>query len=767
MKIKKGDDHNSQISCDHPIMKSGILITKKKLLNYLFILLTLIVFNNSVTFFFPHNLLLAEDSIPQVKKRKSDKRKEKDSKKEKSKQAEKKKEDKPIEHEIEVVAKRIPQPVFKTDRSVSLFHKELLQEQRPRTVPEALLETPGTFVQHTNLGGGSPIVRGMIGPQILIMVDGVRFNNSTYRTGPGQYLNLIDPLLVERIEILRGPGSVLYGSDAMGGVVQVMSLPAISPLPNRNWGLKGNLLFRYGSADNSRILNGHFDLGYKNLTISSGVSYKEFADLRGGKGVGIQPYVGYGQLSTIGKAVYRFSDGALKDWFLTFGYMLTRLDDAGRIDKLYDSNSLQIYDNVDHLLYGRLHFESPLIKSHGDLTISYQDFFEQKDNHKVENDYKTVIKTTQDKVTAQTLGIDLNMLTMLHKNFRFNYGMMWYKDFVDADQLIRNKGEDWVTSYNQNYPDGSTYSNYGAYALMEWEPIHFQAQNFIRISGGCRWHGMSAYVPEKNQLPAVDFSYNGYVFSLSAQYLHGNISNVAITFSQGFRSPNLQESVMLGDTGKFFHIPNYDLKPERLDMLELLTRGCVGNMIITLSGYVSFLKNIIKRESTLWQGKNEIEGKEVVFNVNGGKGLLWGAEGSLMLDLGRGFIASGHVTYTWGEEWVSDGEDIPLTRIPPLFGQIKIRYDKLRIKGWEGFIECYVRASGKQDRLSMEDIQDVRIPSGGTPGWWTLNIRAGARILKHMRMSLSVENVFNKKYKYHASGIYSPGTNATFSLEFF
>jgi len=694
----------------------------------------------------------------------------------KPKSSDEKKKEKKITHEVEVVAKRVPEDRFKTDRSVAVMSESALQEQSPRTVPEAIYDSPGAFVQHTNMGGGSPIIRGMIGPQLLIMVDGVRFNNSTYRTGPGQYLNLIDPLSAERIEILRGPGSVLYGSDAMGGVIQVNTLGASTGFSrdadathgNEGFRFSGNLLSRYHSANNGGSHHGHFKRSKNDFTVIGGLGYKKFNDLEGGKGVGTQPFVGYDHTSAIGKMVQRFSKGAFKDWSFTVGYLYSRIDDAGRTDKLYDKNSLQVYDNTDHLVYGRLHMTFPGFSSEAKLTVSYQDFFERKDNSTVKDDYKTITKTTRDEVSAATLGLDLNMTTRLKpRGLRLHYGAMWYKDTVNSDRFKQNAGEDWNSSSEQSYPDGSSYSNYGAYGFLEWDVLHLDNGGYFRLGGGYRLHGMSAQVPAKGNLPEVDFSHTGHVFLMSAQYMHREDLNVSFTFSQGFRSPNLQESVMLGDTGKFFHIPNYNLEPEQSNTMELLTRWRTGSLILSWSGYVSFLENLIKREATTWMGQSEIDGKDVVFNVNAGKGILWGTEGSFLLGISGNLSLSGHLTYTWGEEKVDNGPNIPLTRIPPLFGQFKIRYDQLRIGRWNGFVETYIRAATKQDRLSKEDIKDVRIPPGGTPGWMTLNVRAGVALFEHVRLCIGLNNIFNQRYKYHASGIYNPGTNAVLTLEVF
>jgi outer membrane receptor protein involved in Fe transport len=686
-------------------------------------------------------------------------------KEEKKVEKKEKEEQKAITYELEVVAKRTPENRFETNRSVVVMGNESAREQLPRTVPEALNDTPGTFTQQTNMGGGSPIIRGMIGPQLLIMVDGIRFNNSTYRTGPGQYLNLVDPLSIERIEILRGPGSVLYGSDAMGGVIQLSSLSAAAS-HNRGTYFDYNLLSRYMSANNGGTLHGNFALGSKDFTFLGAGTYKKFNDLRGGGDAGIQPHVGYNHSSAFGKGIYRFRNGFLKDWSFTVGYLYSFLDDAGRTDKLYDKNSLQIYDNIDHLVYGRLHMVFPGLDSQGGITISYQDFFELKDNHGVLDDYQTITKTTRDEVRAGTLGLDINMTTKLKvKGLRVNYGAMWYRDSVGADRLKRTGDEGWIVQNDQNYPDGSTYSNFGLYSFVEWDAVTRPSGGALRLSGGYRLHGMSANVPAKGELPQVDFTHTGHVFLFSAQYLFNRKYNISLTFSQGFRSPNLQESVMLGDTGKFFHVPNYRLEPEKSDTVELLTRARFGQLIITWTGYVSFIKDFIKRENTLWQGQSEIDGKDVVFNVNAGKGFLWGTETSFLLGFSSSFSLSGHATYTWGEERVENGANIPLTRIPPLFGQVKIRYDLLKRGKTQGFVEGYVRAAAMQDRLSAEDISDNRIPPGGTPGWWTLNFRAGVLLFSHIRLNLALENVFNKKYKYHASGIYSPGAQVVLGLE--
>ncbi len=664
--------------------------------------------------------------------------------------------------ETVVVSGRYSEEAFRTDRSVSIVDEQTLFDEAPRTTPEALWETPGVFVQETNYGGGSPIVRGMIGPQLLILVDGVRFNNAVYRTGPLQYLNLIDPLSLDRIEVLRGPGSVLYGSDAMGGVIETFPKAPGDFRDKEGLPANGRALFRYSSANLGLVGHGLADAGTGGFAALGGITYKAFDDVTAGRGMGEQPYTGYHNLSATASMVQRDSL-----WEFKLAYMFSQIPDAGRTDKLWDKKSLQIYDNRDHLVWGRFKLDLDSLHTTGSYTLSYQDFFEGKDAINLADDLTTRLKTTRDEVTDQTMGNDLLFITRLFADrLQAQYGLMWYRDWVGSDRMVREPGTPWLPVAQQSYPNGSTYDNYGGFLRVQGDPLHSAVGHVIRLGAGYRLHGMAGHAPAQPGLPSVDFSHIGNVFQASAQYLYRDTLNLAVTFSQGFRAPNLQEAVQLGDTGKFFHIPNDNLRPETADTIEWLTRVKVWRLTLSSSLYVTFLQDLIKRERSTWEGQEEVDGKDVWRNVNGADGLIWGAEGDLFADLWWGFSLRGNITYTWGEEYVPDALNEPLSRIPPLFGTAILRY-ATGGKRWNGFVETSIRAAASQDRLSPEDEDDVRIPVGGTPGWWTWNLRVGVETDYHFRVSLVAENLLDKLYKYHASGVYATGVNLMLTVEAF
>ena len=285
-----------------------------------------------------------------------------------------------------------------------------------------------------------------------------------------------------------------------------------------------------------------------------------------------------------------------------------------------------------------------------------------------------------------------------------------------------------------------------------------------RPSAGYRLHGMAGTAPARDELPEVDESYLGHVGLGSVRYVWADRLTAAATFSQGFRALNLSEAVLLGDTGKYFHIPNPDLGPERSDTVEVLVRGRVWRLTLGASSYVSMLHDLLRREETAWLGAGEVGGKPVAWDVNGGEGLLWGVEAEAALEIGWGLSLAGNLSWTWGEEELPEGGTMPLTRIPPLFGRVGLRWDSSRAGPVRGFLEAYVVAAGAQDRLSAEDEKDSRIPEGGTPGWWTLNLRGGLEAPAGLRLTLDARNLVDETYKYHGSGTYGPGASGVLSL---
>lgn len=660
-----------------------------------------------------------------------------------------------------VVAKGRPEDPFSSDRSLSVVGPVELAEEAPRTTPEALMGEPGTFVQATSRGGGSPILRGMIGPQVLILVDGVRLNNSVWRAGPVQYLNLVDPDALDRIEVLRGPASVTYGSDAMGGVLALTTLSPPVTVGQREVRVGGGVSGRYASADRGTGVSVRLRGGAAGFGAVAGGGLRSYHDLRAGGDVGRQPWTGYETASAHAGVTHRFGSGALEGWSVSGRYLFSRIDDAARTDTL-GAGSLPVYDNEDHLAYVRLGMMLPATT--GTVTVSFQDFFERMDNHAVEGDPADFASTTRDEVRVRTIGADARLDSrLIGDRLRLAYGGQYFRDFVAATRMRRDQGEPWTALASQNYPKDSWYQTWGLFLVAEGDPVSTAAGHVVRLSGGYRLSGMGGHAGASGDRDAVDTGSVGHTGHASAQYLWRERVNVGATWSQGFRAPNLQEAVMFGDSGRYFSLPNPDLGPERSDTVEVFARLRLWRVRLAATGWTAFLDDVIKMELTTYQGQAKVGGKDVQQRVNGGEGRLWGVETEAAVDIGSGLGLMGHLAWTWGEEVVQGGPDVPLSRIPPLFGQVTLRWDAPRAGPLDSFVELYVRAAGKQDRLSPTDRKDTRIPKGGTPGWATLNLRLGGTLVDRVRVGLAFENLTDAAYRYHGSGVDMPGFNVVAS----
>ncbi|MFN2439729.1 MAG: TonB-dependent receptor plug domain-containing protein, partial [Chitinophagaceae bacterium] len=208
--------------------------------------------------------------------------------------------------EVVVTAQRIEQKSLWTPYAIKKISGKSFKEISPRTTPEALQGMNGVFVQKTNHGGGSAFIRGLTGNQTLILIDGIRLNNSTFRYGPNQYLNTIDPYIIERIEVAKGMGSVQYGTDALGGVIHVMSKEPFFSTNKSTW--YGKAIAKYMSGDMEKTARGELNYASKKIAFTGGVTYRDFGDLIGGDTSGKQTPSGYKERAFNAKAKFLFHE---------------------------------------------------------------------------------------------------------------------------------------------------------------------------------------------------------------------------------------------------------------------------------------------------------------------------------------------------------------------------------------------------------------------------------------------------------------------------
>jgi iron complex outermembrane receptor protein/hemoglobin/transferrin/lactoferrin receptor protein len=656
-----------------------------------------------------------------------------------------------------VVARGVHEDPFDALREVDVLDARDLAERRPRTVPEALAEIPGAYVQKTNHAGGSPVVRGMIGPQNLILVDGVRLNTSTYRTGPIQYLNTVDGFSLERIELLRGPGSVLYGSDALGGVFQLVTRDPVAPEPGTTGRFTPLAILRGNTADLERSGRAALSVATPGFGLIGGATLRTFGDLRGGGDLGRQIWSGYDELDWDAKVRVGEPGGHR----LEVLYQGVRISDAGRTDKLEARDTLTLYDeNTRDLIYASAVLRLRPIHTRLTLTPSWQ---RQREVRRVivftDDSWETPSKVTRSDDVVNTAGMALRGDTRLFaRRLDLLYGADYSIDRV-LSETSSGASEDTLLPGLPTYPEGSRHQRFGLYALATGTPVRTERWVELVVHGGVRLASFASLAPDVPEFGDVRTRHTGGVAAAGVHLRQRGKFAVGLGFDQGFRAPNLSETARVGDTGQWFEIPNPALRPDRSDTLELRGRFHAGPVTFGSAGYVSFLRDLVIRIPASHEGQDDVLGTPVVQHVNAGSGRVVGVEARVDVDLPLHLWIGGDLTWTRG-----DYEDpavgwTPMSRIPPLFGTGRLRF----APPWpQAFVEVYVQAAGAQRRLSPQDESDLRIPEGGTDDWWTLNVRAGLRPIRWLQLSVSGANLTDNFYWIHGSGV--AGSGASLSL---
>jgi outer membrane receptor protein involved in Fe transport len=671
-------------------------------------------------------------------------------------------------YETVVTASRGAESAFESPRAVEIVNRAQIDERAPTTTPEALENEPGVTMQRTNTGGGAPIVRGLLGQHVLLLIDGVRMNNAITRFGPNQLLNTIDPFQLQRIELMRGPASVLYGSDALGGVINLITRkPSFDP--RRAWDAGAEARGRFDSASTGLVGNLALEGHLRGLGLRVAGSGKHFGELLGGRETGLQRFTAYREGDADVAARWEIDERSS----LGLSFSTVRQHGAPRTDKSTATDFRLFTDQIRDL--GALRFsgqyEDFFIKE-VEAGISLSNMDELRERFRLAQDQNHVERERDDVLS---LGGQLALRSDLPWNLgALRYGVEVYNDWVGSSKVHeRISSKVHIPQDRSRYVDGSRYLQLGVFLLD-----HISVGEKLAFDLGGRVSSWTAHVPrDMHRGPGIDVTNTGVVGSLHGRYLLGDGLNLVAGLSQGFRAPNIDDYTAQGCSGQGYDVPNNDLRPEKsvsaeagvkLDLFGLLT----GSVFY----YFTHLDDLIVRmPAALPEGisRQDLCGREQV-NVlkrdNARTGSIHGVELSLRLALGRHWTLYSWAAWARGEVTLDLPGSFtePLGRVPPINGMAGVRYD---VADDIGFVELAVRWSTRQDRLSTTDYSDRRIcPDGargcdGTPGYAVVTLRGAARLHKYLRMTASVQNLTDETYRNHGSGIDGPGLSALLGME--
>jgi hemoglobin/transferrin/lactoferrin receptor protein len=649
-------------------------------------------------------------------------------------------------------------PLQQTAQTVRTLEAVQLQERQVRTLTEALRETPGVNVQKTSNAQGSPFIRGFTGFRNLALIDGIRFNNSTFREGPNQYWNTIDSWAIDRLELVPGQGSVLYGSDAIGGTLNLLTQDSGFRDEDAGFFFHGLTAYRASTAERSHVGRQELQFGEGGRWgLHLGASLKSFGDVRAA-GLGLQPNTGYDEWAYDARL-----DLALDDsWTITAVHQQLRQSDAWRTHQTTSGISWEgttvgtdlqrSYDQERTLSYLRLAgLDLDGFADSASLTVSLQ----------TADEYEFRERTTRrdfSQVEISTLGLDLQLSSDTAIG-RLTYGIDYYRDWVSSGSQRYNKNGTRSRGIQGPVGDDASYDLLGLYLQDQFDltsRLHAQL-------GGRFTHAaadIGRFADPATPAPVDSYRDDWQNFSASLRLLYDldeqERHQLFGGVSQGFRAPNLSDLSRL-DVARSGELetPSTGLDPEQFINFELGLRTQTDRFRGSLSYFYTVIDDMIVRRPV---------GAGIVNKSNSGDGFMQGVEldGSWRLD--ECWTLFGHLTWTEGrvEQYPRTNSSYqqvePISRVVPLMGRAGLRWERTDKRVWGEFL-CL--AHSRYERLNSGDRRDTqRIPPGGNPGFAHLTLRGGWRVTQQLELTAALENLLDQEYRYTGSGSNEPGFGA-------
>jgi hemoglobin/transferrin/lactoferrin receptor protein len=697
-------------------------------------------------------------------------------------------------NEIVVSQNRWEQDKAEIPNKIEAIRSKDVSFYNPQTTADLVGLSDQVFIQKSQLGGGSPMIRGFSANRVLLSVDGIRLNNAIYRSGNLQNIIMLDPNVMDNSEIIFGPGSVIYGSDAIGGVMDFHTRDAKLSTTDKHY-IKANTLTRYSSANQEK--SGHLDFSYgqKQWGILSSISFSDYGDLRmGNEGEesyelgsyvkvmpdrdtvlinpdkAIQVGSSYSQVNMMQKLRYRPSEKI----DLNYAFHYSRSSDVPRFDRLVEISKNE--PKYAEWYYGPtkwlMHRIGADISNHSRLfdhlrfSMAYQSYEESRHDRKLGSEK---IRERYEYVDIMSINLDADKsLAEKHELF---YGLEYTTNDVVSQGISRNIYTGALASESSRYPDGGTsYLNSGIYAGTK-----SKVREFLVISTGLRanYVSLNSLFVDKTffDFPYDEISMDNMAFngSIGFTYRPFSLTQINVNVSSGFRAPNLD------DVGKVFDsepgnvvVPNEDLKPEYAINADIGIIQRSGEQLkIEVTGFYTYLFNAMVRRDFEFNGSDSIlydgELSNVQALVNTDEAFVYGFSAALSWNIVDYLFFKSSVSGTFGEELGG----IPLRHAAPMFGASHLIFQKDKLKA-----DFFVRYNGAKPHskmapselskiymYAMDEVGDLYSPS-----WYTLNFSFAYQIRPFLQLNLGVENILDRRYRPYSSGISAPGRNLMLTM---
>ncbi len=692
--------------------------------------------------------------------------------------------------EILVSSQRFAQKRSESPRQIEVLTSKRLTELVPATLGDALISSGKVFVQKSQMGGSSPVLRGFEASRVLLVVDGIRMNNATYRAGHLQDIITVDPFIIDRMEINFGSGSTLFGSDALGGVIFLKTKDP--QLGLKKWTLNANS--RYFSSSNSVVLNAGFQYQSPNFGWLFNVTSSNFGDLRMGSKSYYNADPFYAEMPKFvsqmnGKDTVLTNENALiqkgtgysqNDVFSKFKFRAKKLEHILNIQGSFSSvipryDRMSLKDAQGKFSFGRwdyapqnrqlIAYTLQNLKGNSRLIIANQ----RTQVGRITRPFGSLLERTQlDRVSMWTLNADRQNKW---GDFTLNYGGEFVFNDVKSKGINKNilSGAETVTKARYSDSGAQTYST-GIFTqgLYKWKNTVFQSG--VRLTQ----YSLRAFFSNSNpwKLPynEISFRNTGLSYDFGITQKMGEYMMFKISYNQAFRNPNVDDMTKVFEStrGIKLLIPSPNLKAEVSRTIDLgwaishkkygsgeigIYRSAISNLLLDQPGQLN------GSDSLLWDGAMT----KIYQMVNISSATICGYYGNARIRIWKDLWANGSYTFTHGRfNKFASSNDEPLDHIPPIYGQLALRYNFTE----EIFCEAQYLFNGRKlakDYSSSGEDNANQNPPGGNPNWGIYNLRLGYQ-RNGLSLQLSAENLTDLRYRYFASGVTASGRSLNVNL---
>ncbi|MFP2995481.1 TonB-dependent receptor [Spongiivirga sp. MCCC 1A20706] len=718
-------------------------------------------------------------------------------------------------NEVVLSASKTGETKTRIAEKIAVLSTQAIQRTAPQTSADLLVEAPGIRVQKSQGGGGSPVIRGFEANRVLLVIDGVRLNNAIFRSGHLQNAITISPNALERTEVVFGPSSVIYGSDALGGVVHYYTK---TPKINSTKPFSGGFISRYSQATEEYTNSLDLEFSFGRWASFTNVSFSRFGDIRMGRSRK-HGFEDWGLVNLYSNNTEEFYNpdpvvnpnpneqkGTGYDQFDVLQKFVMKLDhrtSLGLNIQFSESSNIPRFDRLAEFRDGTLRFArwdygpqkrfliSPQLQFNpgkkwmkkGTITAAFQSIEESR----IERNFNSITRESQIE-DVEVYSLNADFYADLREKRNLSYGVEFTHNDVQsnafAEELIlqgnRIIGLQPRQLISTRYPsDGSTYTTAAAYTNYRQDINRTSTFNsgirytFTKLKAA--WNDQALV---DSNLDRVTTSNNavtatlGYVFRPSSKW------QLNAVLSSGFRSPNIDDIGKIREQGGTLTIPNPDLEPEFAYNGEVGITKFLGKKsnIVSLTAYYTWLRNVIGRAPFVVEGDTTTDNPNTIIfngdeditlaNANLGNAYVVGGTFDINTQVVRNLRFQSNLTYTAGR--IFDGNR-PLPSILPWFGSARLNYTKNRIdsqlywrfsgnKNPEDFSEGGEDGLEETPLINADAIEDVD-RFAGLPSWNTLGAAVAYNLTSSIRIQLSMDNIFDRHYREFASGISAPGRN--------